>query len=73
LIDRSAMRPAEVVIFTPTKYSSPCVPPESQMGHFSITRWKSVFTKIGFDAFVRAWQGSPARGPFAALRFQRSN
>ena len=41
--------------------------------HFSITRWKSVFTKTGFDAFIWAWQGSPVRRPFAALRFRRSN
>jgi hypothetical protein len=41
--------------------------------HSSITRWKSVFTRAGLDGFIRAWQGSPARGPFAASRFQRSN
>ena len=41
--------------------------------HSSITRWKSIFTKTGFNAFIRVWKGSPVHGRFSALRFPRSN
>ena len=37
--------------------------------HFSITRWKSAFTKTGHDASLWAWQGSPVRRRFAGSRF----